>query len=203
MLRRAVREGTGRNAAIPGVEVAGKTGTAQRALAGGGGYAEDEYVSSFVGFLPATQQPRYLCLVVVENPRIGKWGGTVAAPAFRRTMERVLALEDSQLPVAVTVPQAAIDAAPAPDVVPDLRGMDVVRARGHAERRDLTVHFTGAGDLVVEQMPAPRTTRVGDVITCRLGSADDIFPLALADAPIRQAVLMRKLRGRHLVALAR
>ena len=94
MLAGVVTEGTGKAAAIDGFTVAGKTGTAQRALIDGAGYAEDEYIASFVGFVPATS-PRYLALVVIENPRVGKYGGVVAAPAFRRTMERVLELDGS------------------------------------------------------------------------------------------------------------
>ena len=62
MMRGVVLEGTGRKAAIAGIGVAGKTGTAQRALPSGGGYAEDEYVSSFVGFLPTSGETRYISL---------------------------------------------------------------------------------------------------------------------------------------------
>ena len=70
---------TGTEAAIPGYSVAGKTGTAQ--LPGPNGYTTGQYVASFVGMVPVAK-PRLLVLVVVNEPRGGIYGGTVAAPAF-------------------------------------------------------------------------------------------------------------------------
>ncbi|WP_250285168.1 penicillin-binding transpeptidase domain-containing protein, partial [Frankia sp. CiP1_Cm_nod2] len=61
---------------------AGKTGTAQRVGASG---HYDGYVASFVGFAPA-DQPRVVVEVVLDNPRDGHFGGTVAAPVFQRVM---------------------------------------------------------------------------------------------------------------------
>jgi cell division protein FtsI/penicillin-binding protein 2 len=75
--------GTGTRARIPGYTVAGKTGTAQKALEHGLGYSKTDYVASFVGFLPA-DNPRVEVLVVVDSPhRGGIFGGLVAAPAFK------------------------------------------------------------------------------------------------------------------------
>ncbi|MEX2211438.1 MAG: penicillin-binding protein 2 [Gaiellaceae bacterium] len=72
--------GTGGLAAVPGYNVAGKTGTAQKPEAGG--YSKYRYVASFVGYAPATD-PRLVILVTVDEPRGAIWGGTVAAPAFQ------------------------------------------------------------------------------------------------------------------------
>jgi cell division protein FtsI (penicillin-binding protein 3) len=80
MLRLVVTEGTGTLAAVPGYVVAGKTGTAQKPDAQGG-YSASRYVSSFVGFVPATK-PRLVVLVAVDEPKGVIWGGVVAAPAF-------------------------------------------------------------------------------------------------------------------------
>jgi cell division protein FtsI/penicillin-binding protein 2 len=83
MLTGVVAEGaTGYAAAIPGYHVAGKTGTAAKPLAGGGGYSTSKYVASFVGFVPATR-PRLVILVTVDEPTT-IWGGVVAAPAFQQ-----------------------------------------------------------------------------------------------------------------------
>jgi cell division protein FtsI/penicillin-binding protein 2 len=83
MLTGVVAEGaTGFAAAIPGYHVAGKTGTAAKPLAGGGGYSTSKYVASFVGFVPATR-PRLVILVTVDEPTT-IWGGVVAAPAFQQ-----------------------------------------------------------------------------------------------------------------------
>ena len=72
-------EGTAPAARIPGYRVAGKTGTARKLQ---DGHYVDSYVSSFVGFAPASD-PRIVVAVMVDNPRAGKFfGGDVAAPAF-------------------------------------------------------------------------------------------------------------------------
>lgn len=88
-LSAVVEEGTGKLAAAQGYQSAGKTGTAQKVLPNVRGYAKGKYVASFVGFAPA-DEPRIVVAVVVDEPRNGYYGGTVAAPAFREISERVL-----------------------------------------------------------------------------------------------------------------
>jgi len=75
--------GTGMLGAVPGYDVAGKTGTAQKIDPLTGGYSATRTVSSFVGFLPA-DDPKLAILVVVDEPQTEHWGGTVAAPVFQR-----------------------------------------------------------------------------------------------------------------------
>ena len=78
--------GTGTLAAIPGYAVAGKTGTAQKALPTGG-YG-NSYTASFAGFAPA-HRPEVVVLVVLDEPS-PIWGGHTAAPTFRTIMEFTL-----------------------------------------------------------------------------------------------------------------
>jgi cell division protein FtsI (penicillin-binding protein 3) len=80
MLKDVVSSGTGTSAQIPGYQVAGKTGTAQKPDSHGG-YSTSRYVASFVGFVPASK-PRLVVLVAVDEPHRAIWGGSVAAPAF-------------------------------------------------------------------------------------------------------------------------
>ena len=70
---------TGNAAQIPGYTVAGKTGTAQKP--GPHGYTTGKYVASFVGMVPVGK-PRFVVLVMVDEPRTAIFGGVVAAPAF-------------------------------------------------------------------------------------------------------------------------
>lgn len=81
--------GTGVEAALEGIAVAGKTGTAQKPDPTRGGYAPDQWLASFVGFAPA-DAPRVVLAVVIDEPVIAHYGGTVAAPAFRRIMQASL-----------------------------------------------------------------------------------------------------------------
>ena len=90
MLERAVAKGgTGVRAALGGYRVAGKTGTAQKADTGGGGYARDKHMASFVGFVPV-ENPEIVILVIVDEPRKHYYGGVVAAPIFRRIVAETL-----------------------------------------------------------------------------------------------------------------
>ena len=90
MMRDVVQagDGTGRRARVVGVEVGGKTGTAQKADHRSGTYGEKR-LASFVGFLPV-EEPRYLILVMVDEPTRNQYGGLVAAPAFREIASRSL-----------------------------------------------------------------------------------------------------------------
>ncbi len=85
LLRESVKQGTGKQAALPYVSIAGKTGTAQ--VAERGEYKKGKWVSSFAGIWPS-EKPEYVMLVVVGEPTKGKfYGGDVAAPLFRRIVE--------------------------------------------------------------------------------------------------------------------
>lgn len=84
ILKGVVTDGTGANAAVPGYEVAGKTGTAQKARTDGyAGYAKNKYIASFSGFLPASD-PQVLIIVSLDEPSNSIYGGTVAAPTFSK-----------------------------------------------------------------------------------------------------------------------
>jgi len=89
MLELAVnRDGTAPRAQIMGYRVGGKTGTAHKQE--NGAYAADKYVSSFVGFAPASH-PRLVVAVMLDEPSAGRYyGGTVAAPVFAQIMAGAL-----------------------------------------------------------------------------------------------------------------
>jgi cell division protein FtsI/penicillin-binding protein 2 len=78
--------GTASHAQLVNYTVAGKTGTAQKA--GAGGYLPGKYFSSFIGFFPA-DSPRVCIAVFLDEPRVGYYGGQVAAPVFKRIAEDI------------------------------------------------------------------------------------------------------------------
>lgn len=91
ILWRATEEGgTGKNARVKGIPVAGKTGTAQKILENGRGYSHSNFVGSFIGFAPA-DHPLLSMVVVIDDPKPLYYGGTVAAPVFSEVMEAALA----------------------------------------------------------------------------------------------------------------
>jgi cell division protein FtsI/penicillin-binding protein 2 len=79
--------GTASEVSVPGYDLAGKTGTAEKAVEGG--YSESDFVASFVGFAPV-DNPGLLAVIVVDEPRGSYYGGEVAAPAFGEIAEFAL-----------------------------------------------------------------------------------------------------------------
>lgn len=175
--------GTGTEAAIDGYLVAGKTGTAQKADYRRGGYAEGLYIASFVGFVPA-QDPRLVIAVVIDEPIVDHYGGTVAGPVFRRIGEAALrhlgvpadtggealvqlerrdrerrrrARERGTEP-AVAAVEAPITPERQPGegevLVPDVRGRTVRAALLELRRVGLSFSIEGTG-VVVAQSPDP------------------------------------------------
>jgi cell division protein FtsI/penicillin-binding protein 2 len=89
MLRKVVStQGTGDAATVKGYSVAGKTGTAQ-VIGSDGKYSNSLFVSSFAGYVPANH-PRLVVVVTVDEPGVGTYGGTVAAPAFSQIASMAL-----------------------------------------------------------------------------------------------------------------
>ncbi|MBO5926732.1 MAG: penicillin-binding protein 2, partial [Clostridia bacterium] len=71
--------------------VGGKTGTAQKYE--NGVISQGKYVMSFIGFMPA-DNPEYLCLTIVDEPKNGNYGSTVAAPICKKVFENILNLKE-------------------------------------------------------------------------------------------------------------
>ena len=83
-LESVVARGTGHNAYIAGYRVGGKTGTAQKAV--NGSYLSGNYITSFIGFLPA-DDPKVIVYVAIDNAKgITQYGGTVAAPIAKNVL---------------------------------------------------------------------------------------------------------------------
>ena len=84
LLEKVVSEGTGKNAKIEGFEIGGKTATSQTLPR-----SEHRYISSFLGFAPASD-PKVLVLVIINNPTGVYYGGTIAAPVAKEIFENIL-----------------------------------------------------------------------------------------------------------------
>ena len=95
MLEKVVSDGSGKQAYIDGYRVAGKTGTAQKYE--NGIIAQGKYVSSFVGYFPANA-PKYLALIIVDEPVGQYYGSTVAAPYANQVFEGIIKLKNMVKP---------------------------------------------------------------------------------------------------------
>jgi cell division protein FtsI (penicillin-binding protein 3) len=89
MLEDVVTDGTAKTSQLEGYRAAGKTGTAQKVDTVNGGYFKTKYISSFAGFVPASN-PKLAIVVVVDDPKGQHYGGMVAAPVFKRIAEQAL-----------------------------------------------------------------------------------------------------------------
>ncbi|MCE1187657.1 MAG: transpeptidase family protein [Ignavibacteria bacterium] len=94
-----VENGTGKKAAVKGLHIGGKTGTAQ--LFQNTEYKAGQYNASFIGFFPV-EAPKYLCLVLVNSPSNGSYyGGDVAAPVFQAVAQKIAKYD----PLVISKPQ--------------------------------------------------------------------------------------------------
>ena len=84
ILEKVVSEGSGKNAAIEGRTIGGKTATSQTLPR-----SENRYISSFLGFTPA-EDPEILGIVVIYDPQGVYYGGTIAAPVLKDIYENIL-----------------------------------------------------------------------------------------------------------------
>jgi cell division protein FtsI (penicillin-binding protein 3) len=175
MLERVVEVegGTGKNARIDGIRVAGKTGTAQKVDPHTGKYSKQR-LSSFIGFAPA-EDPAYVTLVMIDNPRGQTYGGMVAAPVFREIMSRALDLAGISRGAAPTVTLASSQPVVRPLAapidgraqVPSFLGMSLRRALAAAKADGLVVDARGSGFVRQQDPPpgAPRGAQAGIVLT--------------------------------------
>ncbi|MDQ3879951.1 MAG: transpeptidase family protein, partial [Chloroflexota bacterium] len=190
IMEAVVERGTGKTAQIPGFTVAGKTGTAAKLI--NGRYSKSDYNASFVGFVPS-RNPVLTIIVVIDSPHAGGYfGGTVAAPVFRRIAEASLRQlgvaptvnphppvlvarnDDAHLPIhsrPVKGPSADVeDAAPLePGVMPDLFGYGAREALRTLTRIGASARLLGQG-FVIQQSPAPgEPVGAGEVAVLKLG----------------------------------
>jgi len=203
MLTRVVDEGTGHLAALPGYEVGGKTGTAQKLDPRTRRYSRAPGVLSFAGFVPA-DNPRLVMLVMLDEPKNEKWGSEAAAPVFAAIAGPVL--RHLEVPPRDAVPiqivtGAGADAPDAPraaaasvltseaaaGVMPDLRGSTLRQALAALTPRRVRVEIAGRG-RVMQQAPAPGALLEDDAVA-RLTLAPSVVRVVQRSAePAREAV---------------
>jgi len=177
--------GTGTKAALDGFRVAGKTGTAQKVDPVTRSYSSKR-IGSFVGFIPA-DKPKLTIAVIIDEPQGVKYGGVVAAPAFRSIAQNSLAylkiqpnqpLTAKAKPGETKVAAASTVISPSDEaldddgeeipaggkIMPNFSGMSMRRVLQVMEKHGINIRLIGSG-RAVEQSPPPggKIRGVGEV----------------------------------------
>lgn len=171
ILVQVVKRGTGTAAQIEGFTIAGKTSTAQKPISKELGYSDEDFISAFIGF--TLEEPRLLCIVLVDEPKNQHHGGMVAAPVFKKIMKQVIpiiAAEQRSLTGPVEYfPKVREHYQETPDFV----NMTPDEALELLEKQNTPFKLEGAGAKITAQIPYPGQMFVpGDTLTLYAHSID-------------------------------
>jgi cell division protein FtsI (penicillin-binding protein 3) len=162
-------DGTGKNANIVNVAVAGKTGTSQKFDFTRNVYSSEKVRTSFMGFFPA-DNPQVAILVILDEPQRDKWGGVAAAPVFKSIGEQILNCfktniretpifePDKQSKVQLISAQETIVAHSVDNndesIMPDFRGLTIREAMKKAKAKSIELKVSGNGWAIRQYPPA-------------------------------------------------
>lgn len=176
MLEKEVSEGGGNKASVDGYHFAGKTGTAQKLDAEHGGYLDGRYIASFVGVGPV-EDPRFVALIVIDDPNGVYYGGQIAAPVFKDIMSQLVRY--FQLSPSVTKEkdlqgknEAHRPAKPAVSktddgmiIMPDFTGWTTGEVKDWLHEAGLQFVPDGTGYAIGQDEPAGTGVPIGDAVT--------------------------------------
>ncbi len=188
-----VDRGTGTEARIQGLRIAGKTGTAQQLV--DGKYSKEAYTASFIGYYPA-DSAEMVVLVMLDRPKTDIYGGRTAAPIFRNIVQRILSTPsvNENFPA---LARLAHTQPPADTLrVPDLRGMEWSQADRLVHERGLRLAQSEALGVIVRQNPPAGSTVIrGSAIDIEIGSqsvANDSTKKSPASLPDVRGLSLRR-----------
>jgi len=194
ILKQVVSDGTGGLAKIPGISVAGKTGTAQKVDPKTGQYSPTDFIASFAAYAPA-EDPKIAVLVIIDSPKEGgsHQGGTLGGPRAKAIIEGALqyygfpVASGTESTVTISPGDSAVRPSPKPViperspvsgevVIPDLTGMTMRQVGDLLAKSELHFNFTGSG-LVNQQTPqAGKVVVKGTTIDIKFASMNAVNP---------------------------
>ena len=187
-----VERGTGKEAHIPGVRIAGKTGTAQQLT--DGAYSRQNYTASFVGFYPA-DQPRVAMIVMLDRPTLSIYGGGTAAPIFKRIVQKTMTMLQLD---AGTQKNIAASAQADTVIIPDIRGLTQETADSVLRRLGLRTDMTSGAGVITKQEPPAGTRRERGTVVVVYGQPQQGSTTQRPDVvgfPLRRAVTVLHAAG--------
>jgi cell division protein FtsI/penicillin-binding protein 2 len=186
-----VERGTGKEARINGVRIAGKTGTSRKYV--NGKYMANNYTASFVGFFPV-EDPQVVCLVMMDNPRTkGYYGGSTSGPIFRSIAERVITTSYKFSRTAVAQ-ESAINGTIS---VPDVRMLQPALAKKMLLSYGLNCQTFGTGAIVIKQTPEPgRKIEKGEAVSLILNGESLVSSDGMIAVPDVRGMSIRRAMNR-------
>jgi len=185
--------GTATIAAIPGVRVAGKTGTAEKVDPVTGRYSRELHVSSFIGFAPA-EAPRVAAVVVLDEPTRAHFGGATAGPVWREIVTQALVDEGLVAAPAVEEAQGATRAARTAARAPSRTALDSARdpqktapssTTTEAALHEGYVGLTARAALLKATEEGRATRLVGSGRVSRVEDDEELLTIHLAEGEAR------------------
>lgn len=151
-LESVVANGTGKNAYIENYRVGGKTGTAQKVE--NGHYSHDDYILSFIGFMPA-DNPQVVVYVAIDNAHnVTQYGGTASAPVAKNVMKSAIDIFDIK-PSKEGMPKEYTWMDTKYVVLPNVEGLSLEEAK--KKLKGFKITYSGTGNNIYHQSPEPGT----------------------------------------------
>jgi len=194
ILEQVVSDGTGALAKIPGINVAGKTGTAQKVDPKTAQYSTTDFIASFAAYAPA-EDPKIAVLVIIDTPKEGgnHQGGTLGGPRAKAIIEGALqyygfpVAKGTESTVTISPKDSAVRPSPKPviperspvageAVIPDLTGMTMRQVGDTLAKSELHFNFTGSGLVNLQSPQAGKVVVKGTTIEVKFSSLNVANP---------------------------
>ena len=194
VLEQVVSGGTGSLAKIPGINVAGKTGTAQKVDPKTGAYSTTDFIASFTAYAPA-EDPKIAVLVIIDTPKSaeGHQGGTLGGPPAKAIIEGALqylglpVAKDTKSTVTISPSDSGVRPSPKPVIperspiggeviIPDLTGMTMRQAGDLLAKSELHFDFTGSGLVNLQSPQGGKVVVKGTTIEVKFSSLNTENP---------------------------
>ena len=193
MLEAVVDYGTGMIVKIPGIRIAGKTGTSRKHV--DGKYEEGSYNASFIGFFPS-EKPEVVCLVMIEKPKAGGYfGATASAPIFKAIADRII--NNNGLIAKSTIAEQSVQTMnlqnDATVSIPDVTNKDMNDAAAILKQSNLAAKIIGLGEDVVRQYP-PAGTKVerGSIVQLMMNETERTIAAVTQQVPDVRGMSIRR-----------
>ena len=194
ILEQVVSDGTGHLAKIPGINVAGKTGTAQKVDPKTGQYSTTDFIASFAAYAPA-EDPKIAVLVIIDSPKEGgsHQGGTLGGPRAKAIIEGALqyyglpVAKDTESTVTISPSDSAVRPSPKPVIpertplsgeviIPDLTGMTMRQVGNTLAKLELHFNFSGSGLANLQSPQAGKVVVKGTTVDVQFSSLNAVNP---------------------------